>query len=252
MSVTPLLALLLSLAGFFAGLVDSIAGGGGLITLPTLLALGLPPHQALGTNKFQATFGSITSSYNFVKHGGVSLRASVLGIIFTAVGAATGAQVVQMVRGDILEWAIPFLLLAILAYVIFSPDLGKHDSHPRWSRPVFFLVFGLGIGFYDGVFGPGTGSFWPVAMVLFLGLNLVKATGYTKVMNVTSNIVSLIVFFIGGKVVLVPGLCMGLGEILGARIGATLVIRKGVKFIRPVFIAVVLATTLKLFYDNLK
>jgi uncharacterized protein len=252
MHLTPLLVPLLFLAGFFGGLVDSIAGGGGLITLPALLAIGLPPHQALGTNKFQSTFGSITSSYNYVKHGGISLRASILGIVYTAIGAASGAQVVQLVKADILHWVIPFLLLAILVYTIFSPDLGKHDSHPRWSLPVFYLVFGLGIGFYDGFFGPGTGSFWPVAMVLLLGLNLVKATGYTKVMNFTSNIVSLIVFTIGGQIVFWPGLCMGLGEILGARIGATLVIRKGVKFIRPVFIAVVLATTLKLFYDNLK
>jgi hypothetical protein len=252
MSVTPLVASLLFLAGFFGGLVDSIAGGGGLITLPVLLAFGLPPHQALGTNKFQSTFGSITSSYNYVKHGGISLRAAIWGIVFTIIGAATGAQVVQMVNADILHWIIPFLLLAILMYTIFSPDLGKHDSRPRWTQPVFYLVFGLSIGFYDGFFGPGTGSFWPVAMVLLLGLNLVKATGYTKVMNFTSNIVSLIVFFIGGNIVFWPGLCMGLGEILGAKIGTTLVIKKGVKFIRPVFIAVVLATTLKLFYDNLK
>jgi uncharacterized protein len=252
MSVTPLVGILLFFAGFFGGLIDSIAGGGGLITLPALLAVGLSPHQALGTNKFQSTFGSLTSSYNYVKHGGVNLRECVWGIVFTLIGAASGAQIVQMVNADFLRWTIPFLLLAILIYTVFSPDLGKHDSHPRWSSRVFYIVFGLSIGFYDGFFGPGTGSFWPVAMVLLLGLNLVKATGYTKVMNFTSNIVSLVVFTIGGQIVVIPGLCMGVGEIFGARLGAKLVIKKGVRFIRPVFIAVVLATTAKLFYDNLK
>ncbi len=205
MHVTPVIAFLLVLAGFFGGLVDSIAGGGGLITLPALLAFGLPPHQALGTNKFQSTFGSITSSYNYVKHGGISLRPALWGIVFTIIGSAAGAQVVQLVRGDILDWIIPFLLLLILVYVLVSPDLGKHESHPRMKNAIFYLVFGLGIGFYDGFFGPGTGSFWPVAMVLLLGLNLVQATGYTKVMNFTSNIVSLVVFLIGGKIVFLPG-----------------------------------------------
>jgi uncharacterized protein len=252
MSVTPVVGSLLFFAGFFGGLVDSIAGGGGLITLPALLALGLPPHQALGTNKFQSTFGSITSSYNYVKHGGISLRAAIWGIVFTIIGSAAGAQVVQMVNADILHWIIPFLLLAILVYTIFSPDLGKHDSRPRWTQPVFYLVFGVGIGFYDGFFGPGTGSFWPVAMVLLLGMNLVKATGYTKVMNFTSNVASLVLFICGGSVLWREGLIMGIGQFVGARIGARMVVRKGTRFIRPVFVTMVLVITAKLIWQNVR
>lgn len=242
----------LTLVGFLAGLVDSIAGGGGLISLPALLAFGLPPHQALGTNKFQSTFGSLTSSYNYLKQKDVTLKAAAWGMAFTAIGAAAGAGVVQLVHADILDWIIPFMLLAILVYVVFSPNLGRADTAARWRPLPFYLLFGLGIGFYDGFFGPGTGSFWPVAFVLLLGFNLVKATGFTKLMNFTSNIVSLILFWIGGNIVWIPGLCMGLGEIFGARLGARLVITKGARFIRPVFIAVVLATIAKLLYDNVR
>jgi hypothetical protein len=243
---------ILALAGFLAGLVDSIAGGGGLISLPVLLAAGLPPHQALGTNKFQSMFGSLTSSHSYLKQRDVTLRAAIWGIIFTAVGAAAGAGIVQLIHADILGWIIPFMLLAILLYIIFSPDLGHVDTVARWRPFFFYLLFGFSIGFYDGFFGPGTGSFWPLAFVLLLGFNLVKATGYTKVMNFTSNVVSFFLFWIGGNIVWIPGLCMAVGEVFGARLGAHLVINRGAKFIRPVFIAVILGTIVKLIYDNLK
>ena len=252
MHITVLLYVILFFAALLAGLVDSIAGGGGLITIPVLLSAGFPPHMALGTNKFQASFGSFTSSYNYVKQADLDLRLAFPGIIFTAIGAGLGALVVQFVHAEVLELLIPILLIAILIYTILSPNLGKHETTATMNRRVFYLVFGFGIGFYDGFFGPGTGSFWPVAFVLALGYNLVKATGYTKVMNFTSNIISLIVFWIGGKIFFLPGIVMAVGQAIGARIGTKLVIDRGVAFIRPVFIAVVLATTLKLFYDYFK
>ena len=110
-------------------------------------------------------------------------------------------------------------------------------------------LFGLGIGFYDGFFGPGTGTFWAMAFVVGLGFNLTSATGYTKVMNFASNLGSLVFFLIGGKVLFVAGLTMGAGQWLGARIGSRLVVKRGTNFIRPVFLTVVLALTLKLLYD---
>jgi uncharacterized membrane protein YfcA len=112
------------------------------------------------------------------------------------------------------------------------------------------FLFGLLFGFYDGFFGPGVGSFWSIAFVLLMGFNLTKATGYTKAMNFTSNIVSAVVFIIGGKVIYAIGLVMAVGQIFGSIVGARLVVKKGAKLIRPVFITIVILTTIKLLYQN--
>jgi uncharacterized protein len=242
---------LLFIAAFIAGLVDSIAGGGGLITVPVLLGAGLPPHIALGTNKFQSSFGSFTAAYYYIKKDVVKLKTAIPGIIFTFIGAALGVFTVQQIDGKILNYIIPFLLLGIIIYTIFQPSIGIKERKPIISEKLFYSIFGLALGFYDGFFGPGTGSFWAIAFVALLGYNFRKATGYTKVMNFTSNIVSLILFTAGGYVIFPVGLIMGAGEIAGSKIGANLVIKKGAKFIRPVFIAIVILTTLKLIYDRL-
>jgi uncharacterized membrane protein YfcA len=245
----PWLIPFLFATGLFAGLVDSIAGGGGLITVPVLLGIGLPPQLALGTNKFQACFGSFTASLNYVRRGGVSLKECRAGIFFTFVGAALGTVTVQVIAGEILSKVIPFLLLAIIVYSIVSPKIGEEDIRSRMRPLPFYALFGLALGFYDGFFGPGTGSFWTVAFLLGLGFNLAKAAGFTKVMNFTSNIVSFALFLAGGHVSFALGAAMAVGEIAGARLGSSLVIAKGARFVRPVFIGVVVLTTVKLFYD---
>jgi uncharacterized membrane protein YfcA len=240
---------LLLCTGAVAGLVDSIAGGGGLITLPIALAVGMPPKIALGTNKFQASFGSFTAAFYYVKHKVVDLRGVRIGILFTILGAAVGTWAVEQIGSDILNRVIPFLLLAIVVYTLVTPKLGEVDTHPRIPFSLFFGVAGLVLGFYDGFFGPGVGSFWAMAIVLTLGLNLTKATGATKVMNFTSNVVSLALFLAGGYVWFAAGLTMALGQVIGARIGSQLVVKKGVSIIRPIYIIIVVATTLKLLYN---
>lgn len=242
---------LLFITGLAAGLVDSIAGGGGLITLPVLLGIGMPPHYALGTNKFQSSFGSFTASYYYVTKGGIDLQDAKLGIIYTFIGAAAGALAVQFVSGKILNYIIPFLLLGIIIYSFLTPKLGEVDRKPKFSQNNFYLIFGLLLGFYDGFFGPGTGTFWAIAFVAGLGFNLGKSTGYTKIMNFTSNIASFSLFIFGGKVIYLAGFSMAAGQIIGSKIGAGLVIKRGAKFIRPIFITVVILTTLKLIYDRL-
>ncbi|MBJ6723262.1 TSUP family transporter [Geomesophilobacter sediminis] len=255
MTVTPDLALspftlfLLFLAGGLAGLIDAIAGGGGLITVPVLLGVGLPPQFALGTNKLQSTFGSASAMAHFVRAGTVRLRPALAGILWTAVGACLGAWAVQQIDPSFLKRLIPYLLLGILCYTVFTPKLGMEEVHPRLSHGVFYALFGLLLGFYDGFLGPGTGSFWVVAIMLCLGYDMRKATGHTKLFNFVSNIVSLVVFLVGGHVVFVAGLVMGAGQAIGARLGAKLVIKKGARFIRPVFICSVLAVTIKLFFN---
>lgn len=235
--------------GLAAGFVDSVAGGGGLITLPVLLSLGFGPRQALGTNKLQATFGSASAAAHYVGAGTVSVHDCARGFLFTLTGAAAGAMAVQHMNPSILRKAIPVLLIAVALYVLCKPALGARDVIPKIGRRCFEMVFGLGLGFYDGFFGPGTGTFWAMACVIGLGFNLTKATGYTKVMNFASNVSSLILFLLAGEADYGVGLTMGAGQLLGARLGSRMVINRGTRFIRPVFLAVMLALTGKLLWD---
>lgn len=240
----------LFLVALAAGLVDSIAGGGGLITIPALLGIGLPPQIALGTNKLQACFGSGSAAWHFGRAGLIDWRAMSTGVVLTAIGAACGSSLVQILSADLLRQLIPWLLLAIALYLLCQPRLGETDRRPRFAPYWFLPVCGLALGFYDGIFGPGTGSFWAMAFVLGLGFNLTKATAHTKLMNFTSNVASLAVFLLGGQVHWLLGLTMGTGQWLGARLGAGLVLRRGARFIRPVFILVALAITARLLWKN--
>jgi len=241
---------LLAGTGLVAGFVDSIAGGGGLITVPVLLSLGLDPRHALGTNKLQATFGVTSATWHYADAQKVSLKDCGRGFLLSMFGAALGTLAVQQVAPAFLQRAIPILLITVATYSFLKPRLGESDLHPRMARGWFDLLFGLSLGFYDGFFGPGVGTFWTMAFMVWLGFNMTRATGYTKVMNLASNVSSLAFFLLGGNVCFGMGLAMGVGELLGARMGSRMVIARGTKFIRPIFIAVVLALTLKLLYES--
>lgn len=240
---------LLFATGLVSGLVDSIAGGGGLIAVPVLLGIGLPPQTALGTNKLQGMFGTATATMRYVRGGIVNPKDCLPGIIFTFIGAGIGTWSVEQIDPGLLRVVIPYLLLVILIYSLVSPRLGEDDRDHLMSRQFFYFAFGLALGFYDGFFGPGGGSFWTFAFVIMLGFNLRRATGYTKVMNLTSNLISLALFLFGGHVLIEAGLIMGVGQISGAMLGSGLVIKKGARFIRPFYLTVVVLLTLKLFYD---
>jgi len=236
-------------ASLAAGFVDAIAGGGGLISLPALLSCGLDPRMALGTNKLQGTFGSASATWHYAAAGTMSLRDCIRGFAFTIVGSIAGALAVQQMDPSLLRKIIPVMLISIAIFVWFKPKLGERDLHPRMPRWLFDVLFGLGLGFYDGFFGPGTGTFWAIAFVVMMGFNLTKATGYTKVMNFASNIGSLGFFIYAGQVLWLAGIIMGVGQLIGAQIGARMVVSRGTGFIRPVFLTVVLAITAKLIYN---
>ncbi len=240
---------ILFVTGLAAGFVDSIAGGGGLITLPVLLSFGFGPQEALGTNKLQASFGSGSAAWHYTQAGLVPLRECGRGFLLSFVGAACGTLAVEQGNPTFLKRAIPILLIAVALFMLLKPELGERDLHPQIQRGWFDLIFGLLIGFYDGYFGPGTGTFWTMAFMLGLGFNMTKATGCTKVMNFASNLSSLAFFLLAGRVFFVEGLVMGVGQLLGARLGAGMVITRGTKFIRPIFITVVFAITLRLLYS---
>ena len=234
--------------GIGAGFVDSIAGGGGLITLPVLLAVCPDPKLALGTNKLQASFGSGSATYHYARAGALSLADCRRACVLAFIGSVTGSFLVQQLGPLLLKRIVPVALLLVALYVWFKPQLGEKDIHPRMSRLRFDFLCAFGLGLYDGFLGPGTGTFLTLAFMLGLGFNLTKATAHTKALNFASNLASLIVFLIAQKILFVAGLTMGAGQWLGARAGSGMVMTRGTKFIRPVFLTVVILVTLKMLY----
>ena len=233
---SPVVFFLLVIAAAVAGFVDSIAGGGGIITLPALLAAGLPPHFALGTNKLQSSFGSLSSTLRYRSAGLVSIRKLLPGLAATAAGAALGAAAVGALDAAALRVVIPVLLMAIVVFLLAKPRFGQSAGARRVPWLPFWIAAGLLLGFYDGFFGPGTGTFWAMALVGLAGLELTSATAHTKAVNFASNIVSLLVFAVEGTIYLRLGLAMGAAEALGAWTGSRLVLKRGAGLVRIVLV----------------
>ncbi len=236
--------------GLVGGLIDSIAGGGGLISLPALMTVGITPVEALATNKMQSSFGSFSATYNYARNGHVKPLEMRAAIAFTFVGAVSGTLAVQALDSSLILQVMPFLLVGAALYFALGPKMHDEDAHHLMEKGPFYLLFGLAIGFYDGFFGPGTGSFWTLAFVAVLGFNVLKAIAHTKVLNFTSNIASLLFFAIGGHVVWTVGLCMAGGQLIGARIGSHLAMKHGAGLVRPLLIIVSMIMTGKLVFDN--
>jgi uncharacterized membrane protein YfcA len=250
--MSPLTLALLFLAGFAGGFIDAIAGGGGLITVPALLAAGVPPQVALGTNKFQSTFGTTIAVWRYARAGLMKTPWLWLAVILSGLASMGGAIAVSVLSKDLLKQLIPWMLAAVAVYTALNRRFGIHTGPRRMPWLTFAILFGIALGFYDGFFGPGTGSFWTVALVALLGLDLRSATGYTKAANLASNVGALVIFLVNGSVHFAAGGAMIAGQLLGARLGSGLVIRSGAAFIRPVFLTVVFAMTLKLLWDAWK
>lgn len=242
--------LLLMCAALIAGFIDSIAGGGGLITLPALLATGMPPALALGTNKLQSCFGSFTATLYFWRQGLVQISNMWPHIVCTFIGSALGTLLVQHIDPTLLSRLLPFLLIGFSIYFLVSPRISNEDSEQRLSPLIFAFVIGTSIGFYDGFFGPGTGSFFAIAFVALAGFGLAKATAHTKLLNFTSNLASLLFFALGGHVLWSAGLAMAVGQYLGARLGSRMVVSHGVKLIRPLLVGVSLLISLRLLWQH--
>lgn len=240
---------ILFFVAMFAGFIDSIAGGGGLLTVPALLAVGLPPAQALATNKLQAIGGSFSSSLYFIRRGVVNINNQKLNIFLTLIGSMIGAGLVQYLDADLLRKVLPLLVIGIGLYFLLTPRLGESERQRRSGALAFGLVAG-GLGFYDGFFGPGVGAFYALAYVTLCGFNLAKATANAKILNFNSNLGSLVLFIIGGQVVWTLGLVMLVGQVFGARLGAQMVLTRGQKLIRPMIVIVSFIMSCKLLYDN--
>ncbi len=214
--VTAQLLVFLFFAAFVAGFLDTLAGGGGLIALPALLMTGIPPLFALGTNKLQGTIGTATATYMMLRMKKVRWH-EVRFLMFTAfAGAAFGTIIVQFVNVELLSMVIPAVLLLIALYFLFSPQPRAVSSKALMSESKYKKIIVPLIGCYDGMFGPGTGSFFALAGVSLRGLGLIDATVVAKTLNFSTNIASLMIFLFAGKVVWVAGFIMMGGQFAGA------------------------------------
>ncbi|MEW6996660.1 TSUP family transporter [Colwelliaceae bacterium BS250] len=248
----PNLLITLSIVGFVAGFIDAIAGGGGLLTVPVLLTSGLPPHIALGTNKLSACFGSLTASITFYRKKLFNPLFWFLAAIATGVGAIIGTLVVNLISADSLNKALPIIILLCALYTLCSKASINESAQLPELKPLLKvkqLVQGFILGFYDGLAGPGTGSFWTVSSLALYKMNILLSSGLARSMNFISNFASLITFIYLAQVDYVLGLSMGVFMVAGSYIGAHSAIRYGSKFIRPIFITVVVVMAIKLAYN---
>lgn len=249
--ITPLLPFLwLFLLAFIAGVIDSMAGGGGLLTVPGLLTAGLDPLAALATNKFQGVFGPLSASLHLWRKGKIDVKRLALPAALAFLGAVAGAATLSFIKPDTLKALIPFLLISIALYVLFSPKLGAVKKAPRLSSIAFALTLVPFVGFYDGFIGPGTGSFFALGGVALLGLTLDEATMQAKLYNFMSNLGGLLFFLASGHVVFSYGLVMAVGMALGGNIGARLILRHGTALVKPLLVIMSLGMSIKLLWQG--
>ncbi|OPH38800.1 TSUP family transporter [Moraxella lacunata] len=248
MELTIQLISILFFVALFAGFIDAMAGGGGLLTIPALLLTGMNPVAVLATNKLQACAGSFSASVTMIKKGLIHPKMMKVALIMAFVGSAVGTVLVQLSPPDFLQKALPFVIGAVGVYTLFSPNLGKLETTPKMSQKLYERTVAPLIGLYDGYFGPGTGTFFSLSQVVLRGRDLVQATARAKLLNFATNIASLIFFVLGGQVVWVVGLVMMTGQLIGAYLGSHMVVKSGAKFIRPVIVVVCFCMVAKLLW----
>lgn len=237
---------------FFGGLVDSIAGGGGLISLPAYLAAGLPPHFVLGNNKFSSTFGTLVATLRYYHGGLIDLKVALLSAGFALIGSFLGTKAVLLINPSFLRYVLILLVPAVTIFTLLNKDLGRHNNSHLTEVNIKFILAAVAstvIGFYDGFFGPGTGSFLILFYTLMLKYDFVTANANTKVVNLASNVAAVITFMAHGKVIYALGIPAAVCGIAGNLLGARMVINKGAKVIRPIFIFVLLLLLAKIIYD---
>lgn len=235
------LLLFLFFVAIVAGFLDTLAGGGGLIAIPALIMAGVPPLFALGTNKLQGSMGTATSTYMMVRSGRVTWKLVKPLMLSAFLGSAMGTITVQFIDTEALAYAIPAALLLIAIYFAFSPKPAQEARPPRLSRSTFGRLVVPGIGFYDGLFGPGTGSFFTLAGVSLRGQDIIDATATAKTLNLATNLASLIIFAVAGKIVWTIGLAMVCGQAFGAWAGSHCLLRINPRYLRYIVVLMCLA-----------
>lgn len=234
---------------FLAGFVDSIAGGGGLISLPAYLAAGIPAHLAIGTNKLSSTMGTVISTARYAKNGYIKVKLSLLAALFAVIGSALGAHLSLLSSERLLKGMLLVILPVVAFYVLKNKNMdeaGEISGLPEKKTLFIAMAAALVIGCYDGFYGPGTGTFLLLVLTGFAKMDIRSASGTTKVINLSSNIAALVTFLINGKVLIPLGLVSGLFCITGHYLGSGLVVKNGLKVVRPVVLAVLACLFLKI------
>ena len=237
---------------FLGGLIDAVAGGGGLITLPAYLLAGLPPHAASATNKCGNVFGTLLSTGRFLKHGDIHIPTAVVGALGALAGAWMGAKLNLLVSEQVLYWLMLIVVPVMAVFLLFKRDFGTEDRSDQFGKlRLLFMsaLIGLGVGAYDGFFGPGAGTFLMLAFSGLCKFDLLKASGSTKAANSASNLASLITFAMAGKVMWSVGIPAAVCGIAGNYVGSGLALKKGAKIIRPMFFVVLVLLLLRLVSD---
>ena len=239
--------LILFFVAFFASLIDSIAGGGGLLTTPSMLLVGVQPLNVLATNKFQSCFGTFTSTYNYFKNGLLVDEKKKLYFVLSFLGSGLGTLLVSRISNETLEKIIPILLIG--AALFFITNKRPKSANASSKLLIVFNLIVFGIGFYDGFFGPGTGSFFVLSFVIIKGVNIMQATAVTKLLNFASNFAAFIVFAIQGYVIWTLGLTMAVAQIAGAYTGSKFAIKNGEKLVRPVLVVVSILLSIRILFS---
>lgn len=245
--------ILVIVGGFLAAFVDSVVGGGGLISVPLLLATGMPATTVLGTNKLAGTMSSLTSTISFMRSGNVDFNVVKKLFGLSVAGAIIGTLVLRMIPSDFLKPLVVVMLVVITVYTVFRKNWGGRSTFRGMTKGSSWLagLAAVGLGFYDGFFGPGTGSFLIFAFLL-IGFDFVRAAGNAKVLNFGSNIASLATFMFLGHINYQVGIPMGIAMVCGSWLGSRVAIRKGSTYVRPLFIIVCTLLIGKQVWDLLK
>jgi uncharacterized membrane protein YfcA len=239
---------------FLAGFVDSIAGGGGLLSLPAYMAAGLPPHNALANNKFSSVFGTTITTIRYSHSKMIDFKIAIPGAIFALIGSALGSRTVLLIDPAFLNYVLLFLIPAITIFTLVNKNIGKVKKEHTFSSMALYLIAsltGLIIGFYDGFFGPGTGSFLMFLYMALYGSDYVAANANAKVVNLASNVAAAAIFLISGKVIIAIGIPAAICGIAGNWLGSKIVIRNGAKVIRPFFLIVLALLFVRIIYNLL-
>tara|TARA_B100000965_G_scaffold86257_1_gene69815 strand:+ start:483 stop:1232 length:750 start_codon:yes stop_codon:yes gene_type:complete len=235
--------IILFFVALIASAIDAIAGGGGLLVVPTMLLLGMNPLVTLGTNKLQSCFGTATSSFNYYKNGLLKEKNIYFLISLSFIGSLIGTLLVSQLSNELLANLIPILLISAAIFLILNKGNRLNISK---SLMIAFTPLILIIGFYDGFFGPGTGTFFVLTFLIIKERNLMEATAATKVLNFTSNFASYIVFQTKGFVIIELALIMAIAQIIGAYVGSKLAIKNGEKFVRPVIVLISILLSIRI------
>ena len=226
---------------FLGGFVDAVAGGGGLISLPAYLIAGLPPHNAIATNKLSSAMGTALTTVRFARKGFIPWRQAVVCVIFAFIGSTLGAKLALKIDSEVFTLLMLVILPLVAVYVFRGNGLGQQEAEVPCSPHKTLMISSLAallIGGYDGFYGPGTGTFLILAFTGLAHMELTKANGVTKAINLTTNLSALVVFLLGGKVMILLGLVAGCLGLLGNYLGTRFFIQGGVKFVKPLTLVV--------------